>query len=334
MNGRQRSVVARVHGLQHVQRLFAADLADDDAVGAHTQGVDEQLPLPDRALALDVRRPRFEACDVLLVQLKFRRVFDGDDALTLGDEARQHVEQRRLAGARASADQRIEAGAHAVLEELEHRPRQRPDGDEILGAQAFGRKTTDGEQRAVDGERRNDRVDTRTVRQAGVDHRRAVVDAAADAADDAVDDAHQVAIVLERRRQPIQLAGALDVDVLVGVDQDVADRRIAQQRLERTQAEHLVDDITEDGIAFAHAERHVLFGDEVEEQRADVGFGARPLGRRQRFEVQAVEQLAVDVRLELDVLRPRRLDARPSGSVALGRRRIERKREAHDRRVS
>ena len=37
------AVVARVHGLQHVERLGAADLADDDAVGTHTQGVDHQV---------------------------------------------------------------------------------------------------------------------------------------------------------------------------------------------------------------------------------------------------------------------------------------------------
>ena len=48
--------------------------------------------------------------------------------------------------------------------------------------------------------------------QARVDHRRAVVDAAADAADDAVDDAQQVLVVLERRRVLLELAVALDVD--------------------------------------------------------------------------------------------------------------------------
>ena len=70
-----------VHRLQHVERFFAADLADDDAIGPHTQGVDQQLALLDRALAFDVRRPRFEPGDVLLVELQFGRVFDRDDAL-------------------------------------------------------------------------------------------------------------------------------------------------------------------------------------------------------------------------------------------------------------
>ena len=44
---------------------------------------------------------------------------------------------------------------------------------------------------------------------------------------------------------------ALDVDVLVGVDQDVADRRVAQQRLERPEAEDLVDDVGEERLALA-----------------------------------------------------------------------------------
>ena len=43
----------------------------------------QQLPLLDRALAFDVRRPRFEPHDVLLVQLQLGGVLDGDDALAL-----------------------------------------------------------------------------------------------------------------------------------------------------------------------------------------------------------------------------------------------------------
>ena len=80
------------------------DLADDDAIGTHTQGVDQQLALLDRALAFDVGRARFQPRHVLLVQLKLGGVFDRDDALALGDEAGQHVQQRRLAGAGAAAD--------------------------------------------------------------------------------------------------------------------------------------------------------------------------------------------------------------------------------------
>ena len=57
----ERAVVARVHRLEHVQRLGAADLADDDPVGAHAQRVADELADRDLALALDVLRPRLEA---------------------------------------------------------------------------------------------------------------------------------------------------------------------------------------------------------------------------------------------------------------------------------
>ena len=35
-----RSLVAGIHGLEHVERFFAADLTDDDAIGTHTEAVD------------------------------------------------------------------------------------------------------------------------------------------------------------------------------------------------------------------------------------------------------------------------------------------------------
>ena len=76
-----RAVVAGVHRLQHVERRGVADLADDDAVGAHAQRVADQVADRDLALALDVRRARLEPDHVVLVQLELGGVLDGDDAL-------------------------------------------------------------------------------------------------------------------------------------------------------------------------------------------------------------------------------------------------------------
>ncbi len=105
---RQAAVVAGVHRLEHVERFFAADLADDDAVRTHTQRVDHQIALADGALAFDVGRPGLEAHHVTLPQLQLGRVFDRDDALVLADEAGQDVEQRRLAGAGAARDDDVQ----------------------------------------------------------------------------------------------------------------------------------------------------------------------------------------------------------------------------------
>ena len=49
---RHRAVVAGVHGRQEVETLLAANFAEDDAVGTHTQRVDDEVADGDRALAL------------------------------------------------------------------------------------------------------------------------------------------------------------------------------------------------------------------------------------------------------------------------------------------
>ena len=88
VDGADRAVVAGVHRLEHVERRGVADLADDDAVGAHAQRVADQVADLDLALALDVRRAGLEPQHVLLVELELGGVLDRDDALVLGDERR------------------------------------------------------------------------------------------------------------------------------------------------------------------------------------------------------------------------------------------------------
>ena len=87
VDGGHRAVVAGVHGLDHVEGLGPAALADDDPVGPHAQGVLHQIA--DRVLArpFDVRRLGFQRDDVLLVQPQLGGVFDRDDPLLERDEA-------------------------------------------------------------------------------------------------------------------------------------------------------------------------------------------------------------------------------------------------------
>ena len=86
VDGGHRALVAGVHRLQHVEGLFAAALADDDAIGAHAQRVLDEIALTDLALALDVRRSRLHARDMRLLQLQLGRVLDGDEALGVRNE--------------------------------------------------------------------------------------------------------------------------------------------------------------------------------------------------------------------------------------------------------
>src|SRR5215213_5209273 len=113
VNRRQRAIVAGVHRLQHVERLAAAALADDDAVGTHAQGVLDQIPLGDEPLAFDVDGPGLETDPVLLGQLQLGWILDGDDPLPGRDIRGQHIEKGRLAGTGASGNEDVQLAADA-----------------------------------------------------------------------------------------------------------------------------------------------------------------------------------------------------------------------------
>ena len=83
-------------------------------------------------------------------------------------------------------------------------------------------EAADAETRAVERQRRNDGVDARAVGQARVHDGLRFVDAAAHLGDDLLDDVQQVRVVLEADRGFGELAVALDEDLVVAVDQDVA----------------------------------------------------------------------------------------------------------------
>ena len=119
------AVVAGVHRLEHVERLGAAALADDDPVGPHSQGVLDQVAGRDLALPLDVRRPGLHPDDVRLLEPQLGGVLDRRHPFVLGDEPREGVQQRRLAAARAAGDQHVDPRLDARREELDHLRRDR-----------------------------------------------------------------------------------------------------------------------------------------------------------------------------------------------------------------
>jgi hypothetical protein len=117
-------------------------------------------------------------------------------------------------------------------------------------------KAADGEASAVEGQRRNNGVDAGAIGQAGVDHGRGFIDAAPDAGNDALDDLHQVLVVLERQAGEFKLAGALDVDPVEAVDENVGNGVVLEQRFERAKAEDFVEDFARQALALGEAERN------------------------------------------------------------------------------
>ena len=143
VHGGHRSLVARIHGLEHIECFFAADLTDDDAVGSHTQAVDEQLPLPDSSLSFHVGRTGLQTDNVLLRQLQFGRVFDCDDAFVLRNVLRQNVKEGRFTGAGTAGDQDAEARAHRGRKQFHHLGGDALQLNQLVRGQRTGAKTAD-----------------------------------------------------------------------------------------------------------------------------------------------------------------------------------------------
>ena len=92
---------------------------------------------------------------------------------------------------------------------------------------------------------------TRAVFEAGVDERRRFVDAAAKRRQDALDDVHEVRVVVELHVRELELAHALDEDLIRAVHHDFRDGRVFEERLDGAEAKHLVADVGEQLIALA-----------------------------------------------------------------------------------
>ena len=118
--------------------------------------------------------------------------------------------------------------------------------------------------RRLRGHRRDGDVDARAIRQAGVDHRAGFVDAAAERRDDAFDDAHHVLACRGSATRAAEDAALLLVeDAVEVVDHDFRDGRVAQQRLQRAEAEDFVGDCFEQLFAADAAELDAFLRDEL-----------------------------------------------------------------------
>ena len=157
-----------------------------------------------------------------------------------------------------------------------------------------------------------------SVRRASTIGRR-LVDAAADRGDDPVDDAHDVVVVLEDDVGELELAGALDVDLARAVDHDFRDRLVAEERLERAEADDLVGDLLEHPDALGAGQGEAFLVDDLAEDLLDLAPDLDLVGQVE-LRVEVLDDPALDP--ELDV--PERLADGRLGHQPRGRRRRRR----------
>ena len=92
-------------------------LADHEAVGAHAQGVADELADPDLSPALETRPARLEPRDVRAIDAQLGGILHGDDALGGVDPRSERAEQRRLSARGAAADHDREPRPDAGVEQ-------------------------------------------------------------------------------------------------------------------------------------------------------------------------------------------------------------------------
>ena len=288
--------MAGVHGLQHVERFFAAALTDNDTVGAHSERITNEVALSHFPLALDIGGARLQSADVRLLQLQFGRIFDRDQAFPGRNEIRQRVEHRRLAGAGAARDQRRNLARNRGCENLRDRRPQASDFNEPVHIENALGEFSNRYQRSIDGDRPDRNVDARAIAQPRIDHGRGFVDAPPDRRDDPIDDAQEVRFILEMDLGLLQLPEALDVAALMRVDENVGDRRVLQQRFERAIARHLGDDLIRENVELFLIERQAFAANVVADISSNLlcKFVRQLLQRRQ---IEFVDDALVQLQL-------------------------------------
>ena len=296
---RQRPVVARVHGLEHVQGLSAADLADDDPVGPHAQRVADELANGDLALAFDVLRSGLESEDVTLVEPELCGVFDRENSFVVRDRRRERVESVVLPepvppemSTFSSARMHAARNSTDSVESVPSRTRS-------VRSSRLLRELADREQRPAERKRRDDRIHAAAVRQASVDHRRRFVQPPTDLRHNLVDDPPEVGVVGETDRRLVQPPLTLDPDVVWAVDHDLGDALVRQEPLERPVSEDVVRNLG--GQAFS-----VVAGQPVlaSEMRLDIVGnplveGGRLHARVEELRAEVADHCEVDAVLDL-----------------------------------
>ena len=301
-----------VHGLQHVERFFAADLADDDAVGTHTQRVDHQLAGAHRALAFDVRRAGFQAHDVPLPQSSApprprwsrcaRSLPMNPDRMfssvvlpaPVPPDTIRFIRQAIAAWRNSSI-----GSVHDSRPTRSSAPRRSVRNRRIDIA---GPSSASGGMMALTREPSARRASTigldSSMRRPTLLTMRSMI-------------CIRWRSSLKTMSVSDQLAFALDVDLVVAVDQNVGDRRIAEQDLERPEPEQLVEDVGDQGFALEQAQRRrrALALDHADDQAADLGLGVLPPHPREAVKIEPVQQILMDPALQILIVAAAGIDA-------------------------
>jgi hypothetical protein len=112
VEGAASAFVTGVKRGQEIYDLRTANLADDEPVWAHPEGLSDEIPERDATDAFEVGRAGFEADHVRVSGAEFGGVFHEQEAFSGGCQREHGGQEGGLACSRAASDQEGEAGSH------------------------------------------------------------------------------------------------------------------------------------------------------------------------------------------------------------------------------
>ena len=128
------------HSLDGIAAAYSAAIEDVLEARGHLGAVEGSRAAPAR-----VRRARFELHDVLALELELARVFDDDHALVFGNQRGQGIQERCLAGARATGDDHVLLAFDERAQRFERVRRERVELEQAGDGQRFFREPADGD---------------------------------------------------------------------------------------------------------------------------------------------------------------------------------------------
>ncbi|MNZ48618.1 hypothetical protein D3C78_663660 [compost metagenome] len=242
MYGAHRTIVTSIHRRQHIKHFNTTNLAQQNTIRAHAQGVANQLAGFDFAMALGIRRAGFQAHHMRVVQLQFSDILNAHQPFMWGDQLAEDIEQSSLAGAGAAADQDVAAPRHRQVEKIEDVLVNGARGQQVSAFEHVLAKLTDRQARTIQCHRRDDGIDPAAIGHTRVDHRRGFVQTPAQGRKDALHHALDMMGVDKAQVSLLQHAAALHKHPVRTVDQNLGDTGITQQHFQRAEAGQLIDD--------------------------------------------------------------------------------------------
>ena len=189
-----------------------------------------------------------------LLETQFSSILDRYNAVAVWNEGRERIEHCRLACACTTGDDDVEAGRNAGFEKLGDARSKGAFLDQFVRRHSMLGKLTDADGRADQRYGRDDDIDARAIRKAGIHHGAAFIDAAAEGGHNTLNYAQNIVVVTELDLRFFQLACSFNKDVVGAVDEHFRHRIVVQQRFKRAIAQNVRQDKVKDVIAFEAAE--------------------------------------------------------------------------------